>query len=167
MAIYSLVNGNLLLSKIPFSNWCFRCYKHICLSSCGRNLSNLFKSFNIEYGFNWFEGILAVGDETSLSLCTPENWMKWIKKYPGTRYDDTVIAELYFDGIDVHWRIQSFFYKTTNYTNWLRMKLCQRILFLADKGVANSWNSWNSWLSSELWGEVEGDVPAEADASPL
>ena len=22
--------------------------------------------------------------------------------YPGTKYDDTVIAELYFDGIDVH-----------------------------------------------------------------
>ena len=22
--------------------------------------------------------------------------------YPGSRYDDTVIAELYFDGIDVH-----------------------------------------------------------------
>ena len=45
-----------------------------------------------------------------------------------------------------------------NYTNWLRLKLCQKILFPANKGVANSCNPWNSWLSSELACEVEADV---------
>ena len=59
-----------------------------------------------------------------------------LEVYPGSKYGDTVIAELYFDGIDVHWPL-----RILSIQSYLRDAICLLYTIFLNKAspVGNSY----------------------------